>query len=341
MAYRPGVSSDTQTSLLRSLLPSGVLSVVVHALILAMTFLAARGCDQGIQAEPGGEKFRTVGLAPASEDASDRSDSVSSDANEAEQEVVEEPVVMPDAETAVPDPEAIESFLPNSESPVSNESESAMDVIGPGTPLRSMVADPPIQALPSAGSRAGGGSPTPGPDDTSFMDIADNGERFVYVIDTSGSMGDNGRMGLAQSQLIKSLNMLRPHQSFQVIFYGESAREMIFPGAEKRRLHQATIPNIKLASRRINQEKAYGGTAHLPALSKAFRLRPDVVYFLTDGQSSSASSRQKLEKVLRENISSARVHVIEFASGPPETRRPGWLEELAFETGGKYRRIQL
>ena len=42
-------------------------------------------------------------------------------------------------------------------------------------PLRSMVADPPIQTLPSAGSEAGGGSPTPGPGDTSFMDIADNG----------------------------------------------------------------------------------------------------------------------------------------------------------------------
>lgn len=340
MAYHPGASSDTETGLLRSLLPSGLLSVIVHGVILTITFLAARGCDQGIQAEPGGEKFRTVGLAPKSDEASDRSDAVSSDAQESEQESVEEPVLMPDAETAVPDRKAIDSLLPTSDTPVPSESDNQMEVIGPGTPLKSMVADPPIQVLPAPGNRAGGGAPVPGPDDTTFMDIADNGERFVYVIDTSGSMGDNGRMGLAQAQLIKSLNMLRPHQAFQVIFYGESAREMIFPGAEKRQLHQATSPNIKLAARRINQESPYGGTAHLPALSKAFRLRPDVVYFLTDGQDAT-SHRQKLAAVLRENISGARVHVIEFASGPPETRRPGWLEKLAFETGGKYRRIQL
>jgi len=340
MADRRRATAVSDAGLIRSLLPSGLLSVLVHALILTGTFLAARGCEQGIQAEPGGEKWRTVGLAPQSEDASDRTDSVSSDPQEAEQDLVEEPVVMPDAETAVPDHKAIDSLLPTPDTPVPGESDNQMEVIGPGTPLRSIVADPPIQVLPAPGNRAGGGAPVPGPGDTSFMDIADNGERFVYVIDTSGSMGDNGRMGLAQAQLIKSLNMLRPHQSFQVIFYGETAREMIFPGTEKRQLHQATSPNIKLASRRINQEKAYGGTAHLPALSKAFRLRPDVVYFLTDGQSAT-SSRQKLAAVLRENISSARVHVIEFASGPPETRTPGWLEKLAFETGGKYRRIQL
>jgi Mg-chelatase subunit ChlD len=338
MAYRSGASSNSEARLIRSLLPSGVLSVVVHAVTVAITCLAARGCDVGIQADAGGEEFRTVGLVAKSEDASDRSETLSSAAEEAEQ--VPEPFVLPDAESAVPTQQAIEALLPKSDSPVPTKSESQMQVIGPGTPLRSMVVDPPIQALPSAGSKAGGGSPTPGPGDTSFMDIADNGERFVYVIDTSGSMADNGRIGLAQAQLIESLNMLRPHQSFQVVFYGESAHELIFPGAEKTRLHQATIPNIRMASRRINQVTPMGGTAHLPALSRAFGLRPDVVYFLTDGQTAT-SSRQKLEKVLRENITGARVHGIEFASGPRETRNPGWLEKLAFETGGKYRRIQL
>ena len=58
-----------------------------------------------------------------------------------------------------------------------------------------------------------------------FMNIVGNGQSFVYVIDTSVSMG-GGRLQLAMSQLKASLRMLKPRQTFQIVFYNSSTREI-------------------------------------------------------------------------------------------------------------------
>jgi len=337
MSWRTSDQSKTETRLLQSLLPSGIASVCVHGLILFVTFLAARGCDQGIQAEAGGEKFQQIGLAQLPDRAADSADALSS-AAELPEQPSDQQVSVPDATTAVPDQLPTEHLQTQPDAAEARDTQHEFNVIGPGTPLSRAVSEP-IRVLPSAGSQAGGGSLTPGPGDTSFMEISDSGERFVYVIDTSGSMRDNGKFGLAQAQLKKSLSMLRPHQSFQIVFYGEAALELMLSNRPKGLL-QATVPNLNMAKRRIDQEDPMGGTDHLPALKRAFQFKPDVVYFLTDGESAS-HKRSELDKVLRLNAAGARIHVIQFALSPPESRGPNWLQRLATDTGGKYRRIQL
>ncbi len=323
--------------LLKPLLPSALASVVLHAAILLGLLLSARGCRDGIQAQPGGEMFRQIGLARLPDPASDRADAPTSTAA-ADSPASAPSLPLPDVESVVPDE------LPDDIPPVSPPRPSdslhpePVQIVGPGMSLAERMlrsVEPPS----AAGSRQGGGSRTPGPGETSFMDIPDSGRRIVYVIDTSGSMNDDGRMGLAQAQLEKSLTLLRPDQSFQVIFYGDAPQEMILRG-RARGLHQATLPNIRMAVSRIRQVIPGGGTSHLPALSRAFALRPDVIYFLTDGRNAS-HTRREFEDVLRQNRSGARIHVIEFAGGPPESRELTWLHRLAAETGGQYRRVEL
>lgn len=321
--------------LFQSLLPSSVASVVFHALVLSLTVWGARGCQSDMQAKAGGEKYRHVGLAQLPTKASERDDSLRSEAVDGVNESLDPPI--PDVNSAVPDQLPNPFKVLDQQQAVEANSES-MNMIGPGTPLASQILDPPLRRLPSAGSVAGGGSPTPDEGDTSFLGIEDSGERFVYIIDTSGSMHDGGRLGLARSQLISSLNMLQPHQQFQVIFYGDSALQMMI--RKRRGMHAATLPNLNAAAGQIQQVNPAGGTSHLPALSLAFQLKPDVVYFLTDGRNASHSNKQ-FQETLRENSSGARIHVIEFASGPPESRDPTWLHQLAGSTGGRYRRVQL
>ncbi len=101
------------------------------------------------------------------------------------------------------------------------------------------------------------------------MDIADSGKRFVYLIDTSGSMHNGGRMELAQSQLLASLRMLEAHQEFQVLFYGDETIPMRLKGGAKD-VYRATAANLILAKDEIETVDSGGGTKHLPALLAAF-----------------------------------------------------------------------
>ncbi len=86
------------------------------------------------------------------------------------------------------------------------ETSSTSDLpplIGPGAPLSGL---PPsaggglIQPSSAGGELDGGGSELK-PGETAFLGVADSGKSFVYVIDTSSSMGEQNRLQVAKSQL--------------------------------------------------------------------------------------------------------------------------------------------
>ncbi|MCH2209970.1 MAG: hypothetical protein MK110_01610 [Fuerstiella sp.] len=332
MPSRLSEAKTSETRFLQSLLPSSVASIVLHGLAIASTLLIARGCQQGVPADAGGEEYHTVGLV---------------------QLLPEEPTVHKDSDLpasiefttpqdgeidpAVPEtPPSVDELLSDHRSVDPTGSVEIPNLIGIGTLMSG--ADAPVRLVSPSGGRSTGGSADSGPDRTAFMNITDSGRRFVYLIDTSGSMNNGGRMELAQSQLLASLRMLEAHQEFQVIFYGDAPIQMRLRGRTKG-IYQATAANLNLAKDAIETVDSGGGTMHLPALLAALRLNPDVVYFLTDGQDASLT-KADLRKLLRKNSSGARIHVVEFAAGNPELRDPTWLQLLASETRGEYRRIQ-
>jgi hypothetical protein len=194
---------------LRELLPSGLISLILHAVLLFLATMALRGCQQGMTGETGGEVFRRVGIVDSEQDGlSEQAGTHGTEdvPSESENSLESNPVT--DAESQVP-AEAPGLNFPtegNVTDASDGETSSTSDLpplIGPGAPLSGL---PPsaggglIQPSSSGGELDGGGSELK-PGETAFLGVADSGRSFVYVIDTSSSMGEQNRLQVAKSQL--------------------------------------------------------------------------------------------------------------------------------------------
>lgn len=170
---------------------------------------------------------------------------------------------------------------------------------------------------------------------TSVYGIVGEGETFVYVFDRSGSMGGGGDSPLAaaKAQLLASLENLGQTHRFQIIFYNQDPTIMNIPPAGGS-LVFATDQNKLLARRFVESIDATGGTEHESALSLALKLRPDVIFFLTDADEPVMTPVQ-LARIAQRNGGRTSIHTIEFGVGPP-ARRDNFLRRLAQENAGQY-----
>jgi hypothetical protein len=150
---------------------------------------------------------------------------------------------------------------------------------------------------------------------TSFFGIAADGQRFAYVLDRSGSMGEpaNRPLRAAKAELLASIEQLDGLQQFFLIFYNEDVRQFV-PGARGR--HFADVANKTAARRFVESVEAQGGTRHFEALQRAINLRPDVIFLLTDGEKKDDLSADELKRLSRLNGGLSQIHVIQFAPAP-------------------------
>ncbi|MCP4782475.1 MAG: hypothetical protein GY903_27660 [Fuerstiella sp.] len=337
-------------SRLAAMLPSSLVSITIHLVVLMVAGMSLRGCDKGVPVEAGGRDFRQVGLVVIPDHSNQNTSTPRQNPHDVEQENAADPVVRPESVTSIPTKAPTISELLATESANSRSTSPlavAMDLsktIGPGEPIggtTSLQGGIPPQIRPAGNSGQGSaGSPTPGPGETQFMNIVDGGSSFVYVVDTSSSMSEGSRMGLAKSQLKGSLRLLRPNQKFQVIFYNEAITQMKLRRHTLRDMYAATEVQVKLAAQEIDRVQPRAGTAHKAPLLRALDLQPDVIYFLTDGDNPALSTRgpgSDLDDIRRRNRQRTRIHVIEFGSGAKESRRESWLQLLAHQSGGVYK----
>ncbi len=96
--------------------------------------------------------------------------------------------------------------------------------------------------------------------------------------------------------------------------------------------------NKTAAKRRIAAYQPSGGTEHDSALRLALRLKPDVIFFLTDGDATTRMSRAQLDGVARANTWNAQINVIQFGIGP-DTVPVAFLLELARMNGGQFQYV--
>ncbi len=126
-------------------------------------------------------------------------------------------------------------------------------------------------------------------------------------------------------------------QRFQLIFYNQTP--LIFnPTGRVRKLAFATDANKERAERFINSITADGGTHHEDALKMAIRLRPDVIFFLSDAGDPQLTPQQ-LGRI-HQWAAGIKINVIEFGQGP---KPPGdnFLTTLARENDGQYTYIDI
>jgi hypothetical protein len=200
-----------------------------------------------------------------------------------------------------------------------------------------------VGVSPGAGTGGGGGSGGgsgggqgrgigPG---TEFFGAREHAASFAYVIDCSGSMGQNRAIDLAKRELLASLRQLPPDGRFTVIFYNLQAT--VFPDSSGvPGMMSATGENKDRVRTRLTQIEAIGGTNHMTALRAAFALKPEAIFFLTDATQLPADQ----VRILIQEAGSIRIHSIEFGIGDmPFDGGP--IQRLAIVTGGQYRYVDV
>lgn len=169
-----------------------------------------------------------------------------------------------------------------------------------------------------------------------FGSASAQGRSFVFVIDRSHSMGGEG-LGAIQTaarELATRLAQLTFEQKFQVVAYNESAtyltgRELIPASDENKRKLVAFIANLA----------AYGQTGHRRGLSAALRLRPEVVFLLTDG-GDPAPDAGELRAIRDEAAGRTSIHCIQFGRGP-QPHSAEAFRRLAGQNRGSYTYVDM
>ena len=207
----------------------------------------------------------------------------------------------------------------------------------------------------SAGA-AGGGN---GKVRTSLFGVGGEGRKFVYVCDCSGSM--NFVMAHAESlseyvrvpfmaaraELLSSLDSLNGEQQFGLIFYNHQVfpfdpAEVEMDVSSGRRLRAlpwgkrvfaATEENKRVAREFITRFRADGQTDHLTALDLALRMRPDVIFVLTDAEAKDEPLPQHVTRLTQLNRRRATINIIQFS---PTARPDSTMVQLAERNGGKH-----
>jgi len=197
--------------------------------------------------------------------------------------------------------------------------------------------------IPSADKPSDSGTPvykfSEGKAQVKMFGLVGEGYKFVYVLDRSGSMGGAGNLALraVKEELAQSLQTLDSIHQFQIIFYNE--RPVLFnPTGIAGKLAFATEQTKRRAIRFIETITADGGTRHEDALKMAIRLRPDVIFWLTDGDKPRLTDAE-IEEVSAK-AAGITIHAIEFGMGPqPETK--SFLAKVAAQNGGKFAYVDL
>lgn len=153
------------------------------------------------------------------------------------------------------------------------------------------------------------------------------GKRIVYIVDASDSMNSafmrSTRFSCVRTELENSIFSLHESQKFAVILFNENMRPVI-----SAQLRNATNLNKTRIVSRIWKSGALGGTHPRASIRRALRMKPDTIYFLTDGRFPPGLAAELLKK--NEGLT---VHTFTLgdASGEAVMRR------IAEANGGTYK----
>ena len=310
-------------------------SLAVHAVIFAIAAVAALGVARPLMtARPPtpevlrGELEPVDNLAPAEPGGGGSGEAGGLSAFVGSTVAAEAGGVPPDPATDA----LLAEILPTSPGPA-----EALPGALPGPPVSGLDDMPGPSASGGGGGGSGGGSGTgvgrgTGPG-TEFFGARERGGSFAYVIDCSGSMMARGALDRAKRELMASLGLLSPDASFGVVFYDLRANLFSDPTGRPG-LMSATAANKERARTLLGEVVPFGGTDHMNALRTAISIRPEVIFFLSDGDM--LSDRDAAD--LRPEIGRTRIHAIELGLGA-NLSRVSALRTLAVGSGGTYRYI--
>jgi Ca-activated chloride channel family protein len=154
---------------------------------------------------------------------------------------------------------------------------------------------------------------------------------ILFVLDTSGSMADQGKMEKARAALLFGIRSLRAEDRFNVISFAGEERLM------ERSLIAANEQGRARGVEFVNSLRATGGTNINDSLLAAFRQfsqseRPRMIVFMTDGLPtvSETNTQRIIENVARQRVPGVRL----FTFGVGYDVNTALLDKLAADNGG-------
>lgn len=162
------------------------------------------------------------------------------------------------------------------------------------------------------------------------------GQRFVFVIDRSKSMGSQGLGVLkrAVKELSTAINQLDDYHQFQIVAYHDRTITM-----SRRAMLPASEFNKEQAPEFINGLVAFGGTSHDYGLYAALAFHPDIVVLMTDAGFPELNSGH-LNEIKIMCRGKVQIHTIQFGSGPLQVD-DNFMKQLAVQSKGSFRYIDV
>ena len=191
----------------------------------------------------------------------------------------------------------------------------------------------PVSSGPAKTSGSGNGSGNGTGDGTGsggrFFEMRTDGRRFVFVVDRSHSMNHpypgeyKTRLNRVKIEIGRTIAQMNAQAEFFIILFNDQAHPMPYQTFQPAQSAARTKSFQWLAS-----VPADGLTDPRPALRMALDLRPDVIYFLTDGEFSPVISRD-LEKIVQRGTA---IHTFSLSNPHAEPT----LKAVAEHNGGQY-----
>ena len=295
---------------------SGFGSVFIHIVLFLVLFLVVRGGTRGVGS---GRQTDEVGVV-----FSDSIDLNSRDSFVSNETVSDSGALLSESSVNVLPSndlhEVLESFLPSNEIGLTESSGAA-------------TSRETINAATSRGENGSLGEQSG--QAVGFSGARGAGRKFTYVIDRSDSMGWNGGAPMRRATLdaiasVQSLDPKKGATKFQVLVFNHEVS--VFDSGVG--LIDVTSANKARCVQFLKSLVPTGGTSSEAALMAGIRMRPDVVFFLTDADEE--LTEQTLERVqtLRRQCKVRQICVIEFrkSTDPPKKT----YKRLAAENGGTY-----
>jgi hypothetical protein len=225
-----------------------------------------------------------------------------------------------------PAPTAVRTFQPIPSETAPNKPAASVAAWQPGASEEQEEGTRQSPGSRNASTVAKGAGTGP----TTFFQIPTQAHRVVYMIDHSASMGLNGSLARAKEELIASLATLPRDVLIQIVIYNRKAE--ILPLTSGSHLAAAT-PAVKRCVRELLEDlRAEGGTEYVSAFRCALALRPEVIFFLTDGDNLTLDQIQAVNQL---NRARAVIHAIELGGTQPR-RADSALRLLSRANQGTY-----
>ena len=173
-----------------------------------------------------------------------------------------------------------------------------------------------------------------------FCGVEGGGNHFVYLVDCSKSMREAFQS--ARAELLASIDALTTKQRFYVVFFDADPDYMRLtnPNVDEPRSVEAT-PENKAALRRWAMRVSMDrGKAPYDPLRFALKLKPDVIFLLSDGEfpqriENLLKEENKVENLFGDRSPISIVHTISYHSKEGESR----LRRIAQQNRGQYRHV--